>query len=167
MLPPEPAGEALPQPGTIDLFASAMPPVAAVIAALILPCNLWLAGHIVLFSGRLRRPWPDIAGMSFPPAAAVALAAALILSFLPDIAGMMASLFAATLAVAFAILGFAVMHAATRGLAARRGILAGTYVLTAMMMLAGAIMTLVGLVETLFHLRTRRGVGGPPVAPAA
>jgi hypothetical protein len=167
MLPPEAAGEEVPPPGVIDLFASVMPPVAAVIAALVPPCNLWLAGHVVLLSGRLRRPWPDIATMSFPPAAAAALAVAVVLSFLPDIAGLMASLFAATLAIAFAILGFAVMHAATRGLAARRGILAGTYVLSAMMMWPVAIMALIGLAETLFHLRAGRGVGGPPVAPAA
>jgi hypothetical protein len=164
---PEHAGEEQPLSETIDLFAAAMPPVAAMITALFLPSNLWLAGRIALVSGQLQRPWPDVAGMSFPPIAAAALAGAVILSFLPDMAGLVAGLFAATLALAFVILGFAVVHATTRGMTTRRGILTGTYVLTAMMIWPAVIMALIGIAETLFHLRARRRIGGPPAAPAA
>jgi len=167
MLPSEATGGDAPLGEIVDLFATAMPPVAAVIAALVLPCNLWLAGRVALLSGRLQRPWPDVAAMSFPPAAVAALGVALGLSFLPDITGLVASLFAATLAVAFAILGFAVMHATTRGMAAGRGILACTYALSVLMMWPIAIIAVLGLAETLFHLRARRGIGGPPIAPAA
>ena len=36
--------------------------------------NLWLAGRIVKFSGRLKRPWPQLAAMTFPRALTAALA---------------------------------------------------------------------------------------------
>jgi len=150
----------------IDLFVIAMPPVAAVIAALTQAGNLWLAARIAMLSGRLKRPWPDLAGMSFPPAAAAALALAIALSFLPGLAGLMASLFAATLTLAFAILGFAVMHVATRGMNARAVILTGTYGVVVAMGWPVLVMTLVGIAETIFRLRARRGLGNPPAAPA-
>jgi hypothetical protein len=150
----------------IDLFVIAMPPVAAVIAALTQACNLWLAARIAMLSGRLKRPWADLSGMSFPPAAAAALALTIALSFLPGLAGLMASLFAATLTLAFAILGFAVMHVATRGMNARAVILAGAYGVVAAMGWPVLIMTLVGIAETIFGLRARRGLGSPPAAPA-
>jgi large subunit ribosomal protein L9 len=35
--------------------------------------NLWLAGRITLASGRLVRPWPDLAAMTFPPGFALGL----------------------------------------------------------------------------------------------
>lgn len=150
----------------IDLLVTAMPPVAAVIAVLALSFNLWLAARIAMLSGRLTRPWPDLAGMSFPPAAATALGVAIALSFLPGIAGLMASLLAATLTLAFAILGFAVMHVATRGMRARSAILAGTYAAVAVTGWPVLLMTLVGIAETMFRLRDRRGLGSPPAAPA-
>jgi hypothetical protein len=150
----------------VDLFVIAMPPVAAVVATLTQACNLWLAARIVMLSGRLKRPWADLAGMSFPPGAAAALALAIALSFLPGLAGLMASLFAATLTLAFAILGLAVMHVATRGMNARPVILAGAYGMVAAMGWPLLIMTLVGIAETIFRLRARRGLGSPPAATA-
>ena len=42
----------------IDFLVAAMPPAAAVLATITNVFNLWLAGRIVKFSGRLTRPWP-------------------------------------------------------------------------------------------------------------
>ena len=52
--------------------------------------NLWLAGRIVKFSGRLARPWPALSAMPFPRLAAAALALAVIVSFVGGIVGVAA-----------------------------------------------------------------------------
>jgi hypothetical protein len=51
----------------IDLLVVAVPPAAAVFSTITNLVNLWLAGRIVKISGRLPRPWPDVA--TLPPAA--------------------------------------------------------------------------------------------------
>ena len=60
----------------IDLLVLAIPPAAAVLATLVNVFNLWLAARIVRVSGRLRRPWPDLAELQLPGYAAGVLAAA-------------------------------------------------------------------------------------------
>jgi len=149
----------------IELFAIALPPMAAVIATVTQAFNLWLAGHIVRLSGRLRRPWPDLSAMSFPPPAAALLPIAVAGSLIPDVAGMISSLFAATLTVAFAILGFAFLHAVSRRLAGRPVLLTGAYALVAILGWPVLIMALVGLFETLFRWRARMDKRGPPAVP--
>ena len=57
--------------------------------------------------------------MTLPTSAMVALAAAIAGSFLPDLVGVLSGVLAASLLMAFAILGFAVLHAITRGLGSR------------------------------------------------
>jgi hypothetical protein len=110
----------------IDLLVVMVPPLMAVSAAITQIGNLWLAGRVVKLSDRLRRPWPDLAALSFPsPVVALFAAAAAGALLLPDLPGLVAGMFAATLAVAFAILGFAVMHVATRNMTGRAVVLAG------------------------------------------
>jgi len=156
----------------IELFAIALPPITAVIATITLAFNLWLAGHIVKLSGRLKRPWPDLSTMSFPPVVAALLPIAGAGALIPDVAGMISILFAATLTIAFTILGFAVLHAVTRGIAdttTRVVLLIAAY---ALIVIFGAvygwpalIVPLVGLFETLFHWRDRVARRGPPAVP--
>ena len=50
----------------IDFLVIAMPPAAAVLATITNLFNLWLAARIVKFSGRLKRPWPQLSAMTFP-----------------------------------------------------------------------------------------------------
>jgi hypothetical protein len=139
-----------------------------VIAAITQTGNLWLASLIVKLSGRLRRPWPDLTALSFPPSAAAAYGACLAGAFLPDLAGLVASLFAATLTAAFALVGLAVMHTATRHLRGRAVILWGAYGCVFLLIWPVAIMTLVGVAETLFGLRRRFfSRHGPPAARRA
>jgi Predicted membrane protein (DUF2232) len=153
----------------IDLFTIALPPIAAVIATLTQALNLWLSGHIVKLSGRLKRPWPDLSTMSFPPAAAALLPIAGAGALIPDVPGMISSLFAATLTVAFAILGFAVLHAMVRRvtgpLAIRVALLTGAYALVAILGWPALIVVLIGLFETLFGWRARMDKRGPPAVP--
>jgi hypothetical protein len=146
----------------IDLLVVLLPPAAAMIATVTQTVNLWLAGHVVKLSGRLKRPWPDLATLSFPPLAAALFAAAVAGSLLPDLPGLVASLLAATLTIAFAVVGFAVMHAVTRDLKGRAIMLSGTYGLVAVMGWPVLVMTLLGVVETVFGLRLRVAKRSPP-----
>jgi hypothetical protein len=149
----------------VDLFVVVMPPVAAMASVLTLILNLWMAGRVVRLSGRLKRPWPDIPAMTFPRYAPALLAAAAVISFVPDIVGLVASLFAATMLVAFTMLGFAVLHVLTRGLPGRAAMLGGAYVFVATLGWPALAAALLGVAESIFKWRARAAGRGPPVAP--
>jgi hypothetical protein len=145
----------------VEMLVSVLPPAAAVIAAMTLTVNLWLAGHAVKLSGRLRRPWPDLNAVSFPPLAVASYGALLAGAFLPGLAGLIAGMFAATLTVSFAIIGFAVLHTATRDRRGRAVVLSGAYGCVVLIWPV-VVVTLVGVAETLFGLRRRLSQRGPP-----
>jgi hypothetical protein len=127
--------------------------------------NLYLAARIVRLSGRLRRPWRDLAGMSFPSAAPALLAVALAATFLPGLAGIMFGVLTATLLLAYAVLGFAVLHAITRGIDGRLIILTIAYLLVLLVNGLLLVMSFIGLAETAFNLRARFvRKPGPPAA---
>src|SRR5262249_51719962 len=111
----------------IDTLVATVPGAVAVFATLINCFNLWLAARIVHVSGRLRRPWPDLPAMRLPPVAPAMLAVFLIGVWLPEFAGLIATSFAASLITVFAIVGLAVMHAITRGIASRPLVLGALY----------------------------------------
>jgi len=147
-----------------EFWVAAFPPIAAMLATLLNVFNLWLAGRIVSVSGRLQRPWPELSAMTLPPTAPVLLAAAMAGAFLPDMLGILSLALAASLLMAYAILGLAVLHAITRGLASRALALAATY--AAIIMFAGLpilLMSMLGLADNAFHIRARfAGKAGPP-----
>jgi hypothetical protein len=145
----------------VEMLVSVLPPAAAVIATMTLTGNLWLAGQAVRLSGRLRRPWPDLNAVSLPPLAVASYGALLAGAFLPDLAGLIAGMFAATLTVAFAIIGFAVLHTATRDTRGRAVVLSGAYGCVVLIWPV-VVVTLVGVAETLFGLRRRLSRRGPP-----
>jgi Predicted membrane protein (DUF2232) len=163
-----PADAALQFPGiqdgdrVVEMLVSVLPPAAAVIAALTLTGNLWLAGQAVKLSGRLQRPWPDLNAVSLPPLAVASYGALLAGALLPDLAGLVASVFAATMTVAFAIIGFAVLHTATRHTRGRAVVLCGAYACVVVLIWPVVMVTLVGVAETLFGLRRRLPRRGPP-----
>jgi len=149
----------------IDLLVVALPPATAVMGLITDILNLWLAGRIVRFSGRLTRPWPLLSEMTFPPLTTAALGAAIALSFVDGILGIVATVIASALLMAYGVLGFAVMHSITRGMTSRGFILAGVY---ASVMIFGwpvLALCLLGLSETFFHFRARAAVKrGPPAS---
>jgi Predicted membrane protein (DUF2232) len=150
----------------IDFLVMAMPPAAAVLATVTHVFNLWLAARIVNLSGRLRRPWPDIPSMTFPVWAPLVLAAATAASFAPDLTGIAAGIVSASLLMAYAILGFAVVHSISRRLASRPLVIAGTYVIVFAFGWPIIAMTVLGLIDTMFNIRGRVGLKhGPPAAP--
>jgi hypothetical protein len=151
----------------IDVLVIVLPPAAAVLTTITQLLNLWLAARIVKISGRLQRPWPDLAAMRFPPTAVIVLAAAIGCSFLPDVAGVAAALPAASLLLAYAALGFAVLHAITRPLHGRAIVLFGIYTAVAIFGWPVLLMTLLGLIDTALDLRTRIATMRGPPAPLA
>ena len=64
-------------------------------------------------------PWPDLSALALPGFTPGVLAAAIAGAFLPDLPGMLSGVMAASLFMAYAIMGFAVLHAITRGMASR------------------------------------------------
>jgi hypothetical protein len=147
----------------LEILVNAIPPAAAVLATITNLLNLWLAARVVKFSGRLARPWPQLSSMSFPPLMTAALAVAIWLSFLDGMLGIVGGIVAASLLLAYGVLGFAVLHAITQGMSARPFVLSITYagvILLGWPMLA---LCLLGLVETAIGLRGRVSAKrGPP-----
>lgn len=130
--------------------------------------NLWLAALIVKVSGRLRRPWPPISQMTFPPFAPKALIAAVVAAFLPQMLGLIGGIFVASLLLAYALLGFAVVHFSTLGIGGRGLMLTGLYffvlVFSWPLLL---VMAMLGLIETMLSLRARVAARRPPAPPGS
>jgi len=150
----------------LDLLVTVIPPAAAVLSTLTSLINLWLAGLIVRMSGRLKRPWPNIPAMTFPPYATALLALAIAGTFVPDLPGIVSGVLGASLFLAYALLGLAVLHAITLGLNGRALMLTGTYFTIGLFGWPVLLMAIIGVVETLFALRGRLArKRGPPAAP--
>jgi hypothetical protein len=146
----------------LDLLVLAIPPTGAAISTLTNLGNLWLAGQVARVSGRLRRPWPTLSDMVFPRFTAVVLIAAIAGACLPALTGSvplvvarLSAVLGASLLMAYAMLGLAVLHATTRGLKGRGMVLAGAYATVAVLGWPVLVMTLVGLVDTAIDIRGR------------
>jgi hypothetical protein len=145
-------------PTLARLVVRFVPLTSAGMLLLILLVNLWLAARVAQTSNLLRRPWPDIAqDLRAPRSLVLVFAATVAACFLGDLAGALAAIAAATLAVAFALQGLAVVHVLTRGVGFRIALLLGIYVALPLLMpwpFAG--LTLLGLAEAGFGLRDRK-----------
>ncbi len=145
-----------------DALITVAPPAAAVSATLLNLITFWLAGRIVSLSGRLRRPWPELSAMTLPAMTPNLLAVTTFCVLLAGLVGIISSVFAASLATAYCVLGFAVLHAITRGRTNRSLMLAGAYV-AALLWPALLLIALLGIADTAFDIRGRFGrKRGPP-----
>jgi hypothetical protein len=149
----------------VDFLVAAIPPAAAVLATVTNVFNLWLAGAIVKFSGLLKRPWPPLAAMTFPRTLAAALAIAVALSFVGSLIGIVASVVSASLLMAYGVLGFAVLHAITRGMASRIFLLGGVYAAVLVLGWPVLALCLLGLIDAAIDLRARIAPTRGPPAP--
>jgi hypothetical protein len=147
----------------------AITPGAAAIGTMMNPLvNLWLAGKIAATSGRLNRPWPDLRSTTLPPMTLVALCVAIAFCFTGGLLAMFAQAAAAALLMAYALVGFAVVHTLTLQLRSRPLLLGFLYAITLLFnwpLLA--LMAVIGLVDALFGLRERFMRSRPPPLPAA
>jgi hypothetical protein len=148
----------------IEFLVQALPPAAGVLATVTNVVNLWLADRIVKISGRMRRPPSELSAMRFPTYAPMLTAIAVAVSFLPGILGIAGGVLAASLVMAYGILGFAVLHAITRGMTSRPLVLGGVYASVLIIGWPVLAMTALGLADTAFDLRSRAAQrrGGPP-----
>ena len=147
----------------INFLVSVIPATAAVLATLTNLFNLWLAGRVVKFSGRLTRPWPQISAMRFPPMLTAALVLAIALSFAGGLIGVVGSIFSASLLMAYGVLGFAVLHSITQGMNSRPFLLAGTYLVVLMIGWLVLALCLLGVLDTMIDVRARVArKRGPP-----
>lgn len=147
----------------INFLVSVIPATAAVLATLTNLFNLWLAGRVVKFSGRLTRPWPQISAMRFPPMLTAALVLAIALSFADGLIGVVGSIFSASLLMAYGVLGFAVLHSITQGMNSRPFLLAGTYLVVLMIGWLVLALCLLGVLDTMIDVRARVArKRGPP-----
>jgi hypothetical protein len=152
----------------IDFMALLAPGLAATFWTLSSLLNLWLAGRIVRASGKLVRPWPDIANFELPRGATLALLGGFAGSFLPGLPSLVAELVSGTFLMAFMLLGLAVMHVTTRAAPARGLILFALYALLVFMPWLAVFLAGLGLAEQFIGIRRRFGPppGGPPTAAA-
>jgi len=142
-------------------------PLSALTATIFDLCGLWLAGRIARISGRLPRPWPDVAAALRLPRWSLALgAAACLVSLLPDLYGYAGQLLVAGLLGAFLLQGFAVVHYLSRGNALRPMMLAGVYAFSlfpATIAIAWSLLIMLGVADAIFDLRGRSN--GQPKTP--
>jgi Predicted membrane protein (DUF2232) len=154
-------------PAEIDeatAIALALLPAASAISTMgSLLFNLWLAGRITMASGRLQRPWPDLAAIVYPPVTPLLLALATGAGFLAGLPGLIAAGFAGPLFLAYVLLGLAVVHFMTRGRSWRPFALWGLYAsLFVMNTIASLAVALLGLAEAIWPMRK---IMPPPKQP--
>lgn len=145
----------------VQLMVGLAPALLGSMLTLILTVNLWLAAKAVMVSGRLARPWPDVAATRMPVAAVIGLAAAFLLARAGGFAGIAGVALVGGLTMAFAMQGLAVVHWASRGRPGRTALLTVAYGLT---FLIGYIFlpafALLGIADSALPLR--RGLGPRP-----
>lgn len=150
----------------IDAMIRIVPAAAAMFATLTLSLNLWLAGKITATSGLLRRPWPDLKATALPPMTLVVLLVAIGLSFAGGLLGIVAAVAGATLMMAYALVGFAVLHTLTLSLRSRALWLGSAYALMLLFIWPILAMVALGLTDAVFGLRQRFARRQPPPLPA-
>ncbi len=125
--------------------------------------NMWLAGRITLASGRLQRPWPDLASLSYPSGTPLLLAVATGAGLLSGYPGLIGAGFAGPLFLAYLLLGLAVVHYITRGRSWRPFALWGLYAaLFIMNTVASLAIALLGLTESIWSIRKMASPGNEP-----
>ena len=133
-------------------FAAAVATMWMTLATL----NLWLAGLVTWQSGRLARPWPELAALRLPRTAPLAFAVAIVLTFLPGYGGLIASGFASAFLFAYTLLGLAIIHYVTRPLSARGLVLGAVYgALVILYPFSWLLLAALGLAEPISPLRRR------------
>ena len=151
----------------VDALAIIAPAAAAIVAMMTLTLNLWLAAKITATSGRLNRAWPDLKAATLPPMTLVALSIALALCFIGGLVAMLAQIATTALMMAYAFIGFAVLHTLTLALKSRAFWLSCTYAVVVVFTWPVLAVIVLGLADAVFGFRERYLHGGPPPLPAS
>jgi hypothetical protein len=151
----------------VDALVTIAPAAAAVVAMMTLTLNLWLAAKITATSGRLHRPWPDTKSAALPPMTLAALLLALALCFTGGLFAMLGQIASAALLMAYALIGFAVLHTLTLAMKSRALWLSGTYAVVLVFGWPVIAMVGLGLADAVFGFRQRYLQRRIPPAPAS
>jgi hypothetical protein len=151
----------------IDGLVTIAPAAAVTVAMMTLTLNLWLAARITATSGRLHRPWPDLKSADLPPMTLAALCVAIAFCFADGLLAILAQITTAALMMAYALIGFAVLHTLTLGSKSRALWLSGTYAIVVVFTWPVLAMVVLGLADAVFGIRQRYLRGRPPPLPAA
>jgi hypothetical protein len=146
----------------VRLNVAVMPFVVAVLALSAVVLDLWLGAVVTRISGRFQRPKERLWTVSLPNGAAIGFIVAAAGSFIPGPIGEAAAVAAGAFGCAVAMVGLAVIHALTLGSGARAFVLGLTYALLFVFGFPLVIFAILGIGESVFHLRARRFGGAPP-----
>jgi len=126
--------------------------------------SLWLGGRIVRASGRLSRPWPDLALIEYPAITPILLALAIGAMLLPGLLGIVAGGIASILLAAYLLMGLSIIHFITRPYPMRALVLSLVYIsLFLLGQIVAIVVTVIGLGEPLLRLRQRLSSGSQNV----
>ena len=151
----------------VDALVTIAPAAAAIVTIMTLTLNLWLAARITAISGRLHRPWPDLKSADLPPMTLVAFCVAIGLCFTGGLLAIVAQIFTAALMMAYAIIGFAVLHTVTLTIKSRGLWLSCSYAIVMVFSWPVLAMVALGLADAIFGIRRRYLQGRPPPLPAS
>ena len=151
----------------IDALIAIAPAAAAIFTMATLTFNLWLSAKITATSGRLHRPWPDLKSAALPPMTLAALCVAIALCFTGGLLAILAHIVTAALLMAYALIGFSVLHTLTLQLKSRALWLGFIYMIVVVFSWPVLAMMALGLADAVFGLRQRYLHGRPPPLPAS
>lgn len=140
----------------VEVLVAAMIWTTAPMIMAITGFNLWAGAHVSRISGRLERPWPDLAAIVLPRLVPALLSAAIVASFFTGIPGIIGASVASAFLFAYTLVGLAIVHHVTRGLPVRPIVLALVY--TALLFLfvpAAPVLALLGIAEPFSPLKRR------------
>jgi hypothetical protein len=151
----------------VDALVSLAPAAGVSVALMTLTLNLWLSAKITATSGQLRRPWPDLRGTTLPPMTLPALFIAIAFCFTGGLLAMLAQIATAALLMAYALVGFAVLHMLTTPMKSRAFWLGSTYAVVVVFGWPILALVALGLADALFDIRRRYQRGKPPPLPVS
>ena len=139
----------------LDLMVNVAPAAIGVMWLGILATNLQLGQVLANRAGLGLRPNARFHDLELPPQLLIALAGALILSFLPGQGGFLAASISAVLAFPYFLLGLSVVHAISRAWPGRLWLLALIYFFVIYLLVPFFILWGIGLLEPWIGLRKR------------
>jgi hypothetical protein len=151
----------------VDALVAIAPAAGAIFALVTLTLNLWLAARITATSGRLHRPWPDLKSAALPQMTLAALCVVIAFCFAGGLLAILAVIVAATLMMAYALTGFAVLHTLTLALKSRALWLGCTYAVVAVFSWPVLAMAVLGIADAVFGIRQRYWRSRPPPIPVS
>ena len=147
-----------------EMIASFVPPATAALITLAYALNLYVAGRVAGLSGRLKRPWPKLSELRFPKLAPALFAVSLAAWFMPGTLGAAGAIVSGAFIMAYAMLGFAVLHEITRNLGIRPLVLTAAYFVVIAAIWPVFFMTILGLADSIFDFRRGVSAGRPPAS---